>query len=134
MSTQSNIAAILGATAAIVSQNISANKKEEDMKYQEHNGVKFRTGAQEGGSLQGYIDIPYKELEKVLGEPDEEDGDKTLAEWGIRFEDGTYACIYDWKNYGQRKENIRNWHIGGKDEKSVQAIRKLFSNHSVRTM
>jgi translation initiation factor IF-1 len=26
-------------------------------------------------------------------------GDKVTIEWGIRFEDGTIATIYDWKRY-----------------------------------
>lgn len=86
-----------------------------------------------GGCLQGYIDISYAELVERLGESGETDGYKTDAEWSIRFEDGTGATIYNYKtgkNYlgaeGEDVEDIRDWHIGGDSQKSVEKVYELF--------
>ena len=45
---------------------------------------------------------------------------KTDVNWGLEFEDGTIATIYNWKNgknyCGERGlpvEDITEWHIGG---------------------
>ena len=75
----------------------------------------------EGGSLQGYIDADYKDLKRVFGPSSTNFDDyKCDAEWEIKFEDGTYVTIYnykDGKNYngpsGTPKTKIRDWHIGG---------------------
>ncbi len=98
----------------------------------EKTAIKFKTNANAGGtSLKGYINIPYNELVKVLGDPDEMNGDKTLAEWCLKFEDDTIATIYDWKNYGADVETITNWHIGGHDLNAVDKIKELFPNYKV---
>lgn len=87
-----------------------------------------------GGSLQGYIDITYKELVKKLGSPSDGDGYKTDAEWFIEFEDGTCASIYNYKDgisyngkrEGTPKTKITEWHIGGLDDKSNYKVHELF--------
>lgn len=85
-------------------------------------------------SLQGYIDITYAELVEKLGEPKGVHDDyKSDAEWWIKFGDGTFATVYnykDGKNYngddGEETENITNWHIGGVDQKAVKLVNKIF--------
>ena len=76
----------------------------------------------EGGSLQGYIDASYWDIKKVFGNPKKmHDGYyKSDVEWMIKFDDGTYVDIYnykDGKNYcgksGTPTSKIRDWHIGG---------------------
>ena len=71
-----------------------------------------------GTSLAGYVDVGYARLVEVFGEPNEYDSYKTDAHWALRFEDGTIATIYnykDGKNYlgeeGKAVADIRNWHI-----------------------
>lgn len=46
--------------------------------------------------------------------------EKVDAEWNIKFEDGTVATIYNWKNgknylgdVGLELMDIRRWHVGG---------------------
>ena len=74
-----------------------------------------------GTCLQGYINTSYRDLVECFGEPHcDGDGYKVDAEWMLRFEDGTVATIYNWKdgkNYcgedGLAVEDITEWHIGG---------------------
>jgi hypothetical protein len=61
----------------------------------------------------------------------EGDGYKTDAEWEIKFEDGSIATIYNWKdgkNYcghsGLKTVNIRDWHIGGFSSGVVNYIKQ----------
>ena len=79
-----------------------------------------------GTSLQGEIDISYKELVSIFGEPHSKgDGYKVDAEWILQFntpEGPVVATIYnykDGKNYlgrsGMATSRIRNWHIGSKE-------------------
>jgi hypothetical protein len=85
-----------------------------------------------GTSLINCIDVSYTELKKAFGKPsDDFDNYKSDAEWLVKFEDGTVATIYnykDGKNYmginGLPKTKIRNWHVGGNSEKSVELIKK----------
>ena len=90
-------------------------------------------------SLQGYIDISYAELVEMLGEPIGDDGYKVDAEWAILFGSGQVATIYNYKdgrNYmgdeGLDKEDIRDWHIGGKSATAIKKVSELFPNHNIR--
>lgn len=95
------------------------------------NNIKFKTNINASGtSLVGYIDLTYDDIVSMLGE-DEGSGDKTLAQWTIKFEDGQIATIYDWKNYGWNKEEVTHWHIGGKSDKVLELVQKLFPNFNV---
>lgn len=70
----------------------------------------------------GAIIMDYDELVLLFGEPHYLNGDKTLAEWCIKYADGTIATIYDWKNYGLQKEQIKHWHVGGFDRKALDNV------------
>ncbi len=87
------------------------------------------------GSGQGYLfDVTRAEIEKVFGAPtfdeavEEFSGDgKVTVEWSLRFEDGTYASIYDYKRYelGTPAMNERiDWNIGGDSFRAVELIAK----------
>lgn len=75
-------------------------------------------------SLQGYMPARYEELVAVFGEP-EGGGDKTTVEWVVKFEDGTVATIYDWKEYETPMYEY-DWHIGGKSKRAVALIQQAF--------
>ena len=132
---QSNIAAIIGGVTATVTaqqaQRIMDIINEDKVNYtlRQSNGKPHDAG---GTYLQGYIDIPYATLASKLGYPTHTDGDKTLAEWVIKGKDGTVATIYDYKNYGMKKEQISKWHIGGKNEKAVKLIGEIFPGYNAR--
>ena len=90
--------------------------------------------------LEGYIDISYAELVAVLGEPtDHYDDHKSDAEWCILFGSGQCATIYNYKdgrNYmgldGKDKEDIRDWHIGGKTNAVLRKMSELFPKQLVQ--
>ena len=88
----------------------------------------------ESSCLQGYVDAEYATLKKVFGKPGEGDGYKVDAEWEIKFSDGTYATIYnykDGKNYcgskGLRKTQITDWHVGGSSELAVTRVQNALN-------
>ena len=67
----------------------------------------------------------------LFGEPFEGDEYKVDAEWEVKFSNGVYATVYNWKNgknyngeSGQDVENITNWHVGGMTRKSLASINK----------
>ena len=85
-----------------------------------------------GTHLQGYITADYFKLVKLFGEPGCGDDYKTDAEWSVKFDDGTIATIYNWKNGknycgsdGQAVESIRNWNVGGFNSNAVARIKEL---------
>ena len=67
-----------------------------------HNDAEFDPASMRScSSLQGYVAANYDRLVEVFGQPytfDADDADKCDWEWEIRFEDGTYASIYNYKN------------------------------------
>ena len=76
-----------------------------------------------GTSLKDYVTVSYDKLVEGFGEPDfgpNAGGDKVTCEWGLRFEDGTYATIYDWKEY-ETPMGVHRWHVGG--DSSLAGIR-----------
>jgi len=84
-----------------------------------------------GTSLQGYVDVSYKELVAKFGRPSDGDGYKVDAQWAVKFEDGTVATIYnykDGKNYNGRsgtpKTKIRDWHVGGTNKLALTYVMK----------
>jgi len=68
----------------------------------------------------------------VFGEPmkDGFDNYKSDAQWLVKFDDGTVATIYNWKNginycgseHGIPTQSITNWNIGGHDTAVVAHI------------
>lgn len=86
--------------------------------------------------LQGETTATYKELTSLFGKPHDGDGYKVDAEWRIKFEDGTLATIYNWKdgkNYcgedGTPTEQITEWHIGGTSRAAVDRVQITLDLH-----
>lgn len=74
-----------------------------------------------GTCLQGYVRTTYEKLLQVFDAPNMDAGDKTNAEWCLRFADGTIATIYDYKEH-MIPYNEYEWHIGGYDSRSVKRV------------
>lgn len=79
--------------------------------------------------LIGEITASYEKLRTKFGHPNNGDGYKTDVEWTIKFEDGTIATIYNWKDGKSYKgkdgldvKDITNWHIGGYNGKALTHI------------
>jgi len=81
-----------------------------------------------GTCLQGRIDITRARIEEVFGAPlyDSTDNDeKVMTEWGIMFDDGTCATIYDWKRYEMGAvgfHEVYDWHIGGTSHDAMDKV------------
>lgn len=92
----------------------------------------FKQVENEGMSwLVGAIEADYQSLVNTFGEPNSTGDDyKVSCEWVLRFEDGTYATIYDWKvskkyrgdYYGIDAKDNTDWHIGGTTERAVDLV------------
>jgi hypothetical protein len=76
----------------------------------------------EGTRLMGYLSANYEEVVAVFGEPERWDGEKSRVEWDVQFEDGTVACIYDWRQNAIRVEDIAEWNIGGRTQHAMKLV------------
>jgi hypothetical protein len=92
-----------------------------------------------GTHLQGYVKCSYQDLVSIFGEQNSNGDDyKTSCEWAIKFDDGTIATIYDWKqnkiylgeDEGIHFSKVTNWNIGGNSWKSDFYINELLSNEN----
>lgn len=86
-----------------------------------------------GTSLQGYVNVKYSTLVLIFGEPHcDGDGYKVDAEWMLKFEDGTIATIYNYKDgenyngvgneYATKTVDITDWHVGGNSKHAVTCV------------
>jgi len=86
-----------------------------------------------GTFLQGYVETTKTELVSVFGDPiTYADGDKVTIEWGIRFEDGTIATIYDWKRYEKgtpKNDELMTYNIGGLTPRAVELVNLAIKNN-----
>lgn len=103
------------------------------MTFQTHNQTTIDANC---SSLQGEVDASYEELCDLFGAPTGGDGYKVDAEWYVKFDDGTVATIYNWKN-GKNYEgengldvaDIRDWHVGGFDAKACTKVQITLDLH-----
>jgi len=98
--------------------------------------MKYEKFEDTGGTyLQGHIDTTYENIVSVLGKQHHHGDDyKTDAEWNIKFEDGTIATLYNWKNglnycgsKGLPLEDITKWNIGGHNPRAVALLIDLLN-------
>jgi hypothetical protein len=89
-----------------------------------------------GTCLQGYVHGPGQQLVEKFGEPLLGWAqDKVEYEWNLYIEsDSGYVpvTIYSWKNYGEKSfDQLRVWHVGGKNKQVLELLRKLDLTWSV---
>tara|TARA_R100000353_G_scaffold104097_2_gene75215 strand:+ start:930 stop:1343 length:414 start_codon:yes stop_codon:yes gene_type:complete len=98
--------------------------------------MKYEKFEDTGGTyLQGHIDTTYENIVSVLGKQHHNGDDyKTDAEWNIKFEDGTIATLYNWKNgknycrdEGLDIEDITEWNIGGHSPRARDLLFSLLN-------
>ena len=101
------------------------------MKYQTHRDIIIET---EGSFFQGYIGADYVDLFNLINSPLMGDAYKVDAEWNIKFEDGTVATIYNWKNgknylgdSGLKVHEMREWHVGGFSKVALLHVAKVMN-------
>ena len=107
------------------------------MKYATHNTTDIPFT---GTWLQGYIEAPFFVIKSFFGQPHEGDQYKVDAEWDIKFQDGTVATIYNWKNgksyngpTGDAVEDMCVWHIGGNSERAVELVQEVLKHDALVT-
>lgn len=87
---------------------------------QTHNDITINADMCSG---RGSVDTTYSTLISLFGKPCpiySFDG-KVRAEWIIKFDDGTIATIYDWKE-NQPLEQVTDWHVGGFSPKALDLV------------
>ena len=92
-----------------------------------------RTEEISGTWLQGHIKTTRRALVEAFGEPVKYEGGKTTIEWGIVFEDGTLATIYDWKRYGlgePGEDEEMTYNIGGISPRAADKVREIIEEVS----
>ena len=98
--------------------------------------MKYEKFEDTGGTyLQGHIDTTYENIVSELGKQHHNGDDyKTDAEWNIKFEDGTIATLYNWKNgknycrdEGLDIEDITEWNIGGHSPRARDLLFSLLN-------
>jgi len=83
-----------------------------------------------GSYLQGYTTSTFQNIIDKLGSPHSQgDAYKVDAEWAFKFDNGTVATLYNWKNGknhcgadGLNLEDITEWNIGGFSPDAVTKI------------
>jgi hypothetical protein len=88
-----------------------------------------------GTWLQGHTTpTTRRKLSAVFGDPIEfEEGGKVNIEWGIKFDDGTLATIYDWKRYEQGTHALDEemiYNIGGISPEAVARVEEALKGDS----
>jgi hypothetical protein len=96
-----------------------------NMKFRKGKVMNFVTGDFDvvGTCLQGTVNTSYNRLVETFGEPTgfASDDGKVQAEWAIKFNDGTLATVYDWKE-DKSMYDVREWHIGGHSQAAVMNV------------
>lgn len=75
-----------------------------------------------GTWLQGGIATTFVQIEKHFGVYDF--SIEAPASWGVRFDDGTIACIYVYKT-DMVPANLHLWHIGGLSSMAVERVAEV---------
>jgi len=89
--------------------------------------MKYTATAEISGThLQGYVTTTRGELTRLFGNPWQADSsEKVTLEWGVLFDDGTIATVYDWKRYEPRELGLNEeyaYHVGGLSPRAVELI------------
>jgi len=96
-----------------------------------------RTEETAGTWLQGSVLTTRAKLTKAFGEPTQYEGGKTTIEWGLKFEDGTIATVYDWKRYElgtPAEDELMTYNIGGLDLGAVRNVNDALSHKITRSL
>ena len=95
-----------------------------------------RTQETAGTWLQGHIVTTRANLEAVFGKPIRyEDGGKVTIEWGLKFEDGTIATVYDWKRYEMGTPALDEeitYNIGGMLPEAVKRVQEALETSKAK--
>lgn len=83
-----------------------------------------------GTYLVGYVETTLADLLTVFGDPHNENGEKTTAEWSFVTDEGTKFTIYDWKEETTPVEPYR-WHIGGINISAIDVVVSIMREHGI---
>jgi hypothetical protein len=98
---------------------------ENTMQFITHNERESLIDETNGSAHVGDIEATYKEICSLFGKPLSYDKGKVDVHWVVKFNDGTVASIYNWKNGkaymgddGLSVQSIKTWNIGGLSQAS----------------
>jgi hypothetical protein len=92
-----------------------------------------RTQEISGTSLQGYIKTTRRKLTEAFGEPAKYIESKVSLQWGILFEGGVIATIYDWKRYELGEPSLDEemiYNIGGLTPEAVEKVKEIMKEEA----
>lgn len=81
-----------------------------------------------GTSLRGTIQATLGQLTQVFGQPGlGEPGDRVLARWAIKTDDGQLVTIYCWR-FAElpAADTVVSWNIGGRNDGARNLAHALF--------
>ena len=94
-----------------------------------------------GTCLQGYVDASYEDLKACFGQHCQGDKHRTDAEWVLKFDNGTVATIYNYKDGkaylgedGLAVKDIRDWHVGGRSSYAIDLVNYVLEAFYARTL
>ena len=107
------------------------------MTYETHNTAYIDIN---GPHLQDYIDTNYDVLVDLFGEPNVSNRYKVDWRWMIKFECGTVATIYNWKNgpnycgeAGVGCHQVKQWNVGGFEQEAVRLVEQAIEQHQIES-
>ena len=96
-----------------------------------------RTEETEGTWLQGSVLTTRAKLTETFGEPMQYEASKITLQWGVKFDDGTIATIYDWKRYElgtPAEDELMTYNIGGLDLGAVRNVNDALNHKITRSL
>lgn len=92
-----------------------------------------RTEEIAGTSLQGYIKTTRRKITERFGEPTRYEESKSTLRWGIMFDGGIIATIYDWKRYELGEPLLDEeitYNIGGISPEAVRLVKETMKERA----
>jgi len=109
---------------------------ENTMQFITHNERESLIDETNGSAHVGDIEATYKEICSLFGKPLSYDKGKVDVHWVVKFNDGTVASIYNWKNGkaymgddGLSVQSIKTWSIGGLSQASGTLVQITLDLH-----
>ena len=96
-----------------------------------------RTEETTGTWLQGSVLTTRAKLTETFGEPMQYEASKITLQWGVKFDDGTIATIYDWKRYElgtPAEDELMTYNIGGLDLGAVRNVNDALNHKITRSL
>lgn len=75
-----------------------------------------------GTNLIEIVDVSYEKIVETFGLPERRDDDKSRLMWVVLTPKGV-ATIYDYNSPVTNVDELRTWHIGGRNEEVAELVK-----------